>query len=159
MLGSEPYKKVKENPEISSPRAIIRLEGLTPSPLESTMKLLTESLQKTDSLKNTSEKEKTPVDNFENRNKSENKTLNGQDHRSSSKTMRKAPESSVKQHYQQQNKYQVFNNTPRQQHLPPELKSERVYSALIRSTPHIKLNGSLYDNHIILVLPSSLFGK
>ena len=163
ILGSEPYKRLKESPEISSPRAIIRLEGLTSSPLEATMKPYSEKNTKEEETaksanlneeKKSKEKERMNVDNFESRIKSENKTNSAQNQRSHSKNPRKAPELFSKQSTQQQ---QNLYNSARQNYLPPELKSDRVLSALIRSTPHIKFNGSHYDNHIILVLPSSLF--
>ena len=160
-LGSEPYKRLKQDPEIIPSRAIIRLEGYTPSPLESSMKSLTDNSPQTETAKTSmmnKEKEKASLEKSENRHRSENKTQSSQDQWSYNKTTRKPAEKSFKpQSYQQS--YQVSSSYSRQQNIPPELKSDRVYSALIRSTPHIKLNGSLYDNQIILVLPSSLFGK
>ena len=173
-LGSEPYKRVKNSPEISSARALIRLEGFTPSPLESSMKAQSNNQREEPTKKintqeplSSKEKERTPVDYNENRfkqenkheNKYENKHNDRYDAQVSHKSIRKAADFSQKPSTHQHQTYQTSNQSSRPQNLPPELKSDRVYSALIRSTPHIKFNGSHYDNHIILVLPSSLFGK
>ena len=106
------------------------------------------------------DKEKINENNFESRIKSQNKIFYAQDQRFFfQKRSRTSSDLSSKSFGSQQQTQQepVSNYPSRGQFLSSELKSERVCSALIRSTPHIKFNGSLYDNHIILVLPSSLF--
>ena len=40
-----------------------------------------------------------------------------------------------------------------------DVRSERINDALLKTTPHIKFTNSLYNNQMILVLPSSLFGN
>ena len=108
------------------------------------------------------EKDRSNLDYFDSRVKPENKRSDRQDQHPPQKPVRKDHDFSHKPSYTPQQNYhshQATTQQPRVQNIPPELKPDRVFSALIRSTPHVKLNGSVYDNPIILVLPSSLFGK
>lgn len=157
-LGSEPYKKTKTATEITTPKTLIKLENtlLEGAKMKnsSSFPLLTVPVQQTGYQENPISREKNRV---EPKFKSEKNTINnGSGFKMSSTKIHQKPNDSFSkthaQQFAQQSRLQV-------QTLPSEMKPDRVYNALMRSTPHIKLSGSLYDNQVLLVLPSSLFGK
>lgn len=151
-LGSEPYKKIKPSTDISTPRTLIRLENSPVPNIPSNYTSEKPQNSKSDhyshnrNYSSESQRDRRPVDNFRGEN-------NNRNHDHANNMYQNAYKSSS--HVGKKHPPPVAAN----QNPPLDYQSERVYSALIRTTPHIKFNNSLYENTIILVLPSSLFGN